>query len=75
MDKAVGLEYLGKKLKIKSSEMVTFGDSGNDVGMLKFAGTSFATATALPDAKKAANQIIGSSEESSVQKKILELLS
>ena len=55
--------------------MVTFGDSGNDVGMLKFAGTSFATATALPDAKKVANQIIGSGEESSVQKKILELLS
>lgn len=75
MNKAVGLEYLGKKLKIKSSEMVTFGDSGNDVGMLKFAGSSFATATALPEAKKAANQIIGSSEESSVQKKILELLS
>lgn len=42
--------------------------------MLKYVGTSFATATALPEAKKAANQIIGSSEDSSVQKKILELL-
>ena len=72
---STAIDMQTKKLKIKSSEMVTFGDSGNDVGMLKFAGTSFATATALPDAKKAANQIIGSSEESSVQKKILELLS
>lgn len=75
MNKAVGLEYLGKKLGIKSSEMIAFGDSGNDEAMLKYVGTSFATATALPEAKKAANQIIGSSEDSSVQKKILELLS
>ena len=75
MNKAVGLEYLGKKLGIKSSEMIAFGDSGNDEAMFKYVGTSFATATALPEAKKAANQIIGSSEDSSVQKKILELLS
>ncbi len=52
MNKAVGLEYLGKKLGIKSSEMIAFGDSGNDEAMLKYVGTSFATATALPEAKK-----------------------
>lgn len=74
MNKAVGLQHLGQKLGIKPSEMVTFGDSGNDVGMLKYAGQSFAMSTALPEAKKAAREIIGSSEESSVQKKIIALL-
>lgn len=74
MNKAVGLEYLSKKLGIKSTEMVAFGDSGNDVGMLKYAGRSFATGTALVEAKKAADQIIGSSDESAVQKEILKLL-
>jgi sugar-phosphatase len=54
--------------------MVAFGDSGNDVGMLKYAGRSYATATALKEAKMAADQIIGLSNESTVQKEILRLL-
>lgn len=66
--------YLSQKLGIKANEMVAFGDSGNDVGMLKYAGRSFATATALPEAKQAADQIIGSSNESAVQKEIARLL-
>ena len=74
MNKAVGLEYLGKKLGIKPNEMVAFGDSGNDVGVLNYAGRSYATATALKEAKMAADQIIGSSNESAVQKEILRLL-
>lgn len=74
MNKAVGLKYLGKKLGISAKEMVTFGDSGNDVGMLQYAGKSFVTQFALPEAKKAADQIIGSSNNSAVQKEILKLL-
>lgn len=74
MSKAVGLKYLSQKLGIKSKEMIAFGDSGNDVEMLKYVGYSYVTSTALPVAKRAANEIIGSSEDSSVQKKILALL-
>lgn len=74
MNKAVGLQYLGKKLSISAKEMVTFGDSGNDVGMLEYAGKSFVTRYALPEAKRAADQIIGSSNDSAVQKEILKLL-
>ncbi|RMC50283.1 HAD family phosphatase [Lactobacillus sp. ESL0263] len=74
MNKAVGLEYLSKKFHISSREMVAFGDSGNDVGMLKYVGRSFVTATALPVAKSAADQVIGSSNESAVQKEIWHLL-
>lgn len=74
MNKAVGLQYLGKKLGISPREMVTFGDSGNDVGMLRYAGLSFATATAMKEAKQAASQVIGSCDNSAVQKKIWHLL-
>lgn len=74
MNKAVGLEYLGQKLGIKPNEMVAFGDSGNDVGMLKYVGYSYVTSTAMAEAKKAADQIIGSSNDSAVQKQILNLL-
>lgn len=74
MNKAVGLKYLSQKLGIKPNEMVAFGDSGNDVGMLKYAGRSFATGTALKEAKMAADQIIGSCNDSAVQKEILKLL-
>lgn len=74
MNKAVGLKYLGTKLGISSKEMIAFGDSGNDVAMLKYAGHSYATAQALPSAKRAADEIIGSSNESAVQLKLLRLL-
>ncbi|KRL63352.1 Cof-type HAD-IIB family hydrolase [Lactobacillus psittaci] len=75
MSKAVGLAKLGKKLGISAREMVAFGDSGNDVEMLKYVGKSFVTATGQSVAKQVADEIIGSSDESSVQKKIIDLLS
>lgn len=74
MNKAVGLKYLGQHLGISPNEMVAFGDSGNDEGMLEYARHSFATRYALPEAKEAADQVIGSSNDSAVQKEILNLL-
>lgn len=74
MNKAVGLKYLSEKFQINPREMVAFGDSGNDVGMLKYVGRSYATATALPVAKNAADRVIGSSNASAVQKEIWRLL-
>ena len=72
--KALGLEFLSRELNIAPSEMVAFGDSGNDIAMLEYVGDSFVTSTALPSAKEAANHVIGSSQESSVQKEIIKLL-
>ncbi|MDF7638937.1 HAD family hydrolase [Lactobacillus sp. ESL0791] len=74
MNKAVGLQYLSKKLRINPREMIAFGDSGNDVGMLKYAGIGYATGTAMPSAKVAADRIIGSSNDGAVQKEIWRLL-
>ena len=75
MNKAVGLKLLGEKLGIAPKEMVAFGDSGNDVAMLEYVGKSFATSTAQVVAKEAADELIGSSDDSSVQRKIIALLS
>lgn len=74
MNKARGLQNLGKKLGISAKDMIAFGDSGNDEGMLKYVGHSYATATALPSAKKAADEIIGSSDQGAVQFKLLRIL-
>lgn len=74
MNKASGLRYLSRQLGIKPAEMVAFGDSGNDVGMLKYVKKSFVTSNAMKEAKEAAGQVIGSSNESAVQKKIWQLL-
>lgn len=74
MSKAYGLEFLGKKFGIKPNEMLSFGDGGNDMAMLKYTGMSFAPNTAIPEVQEAAKGVIGSSEESSVQNKIIELI-
>ncbi|RMC46419.1 Cof-type HAD-IIB family hydrolase [Lactobacillus sp. ESL0230] len=74
MNKAIGLDYLSQKFRINPREMIAFGDSGNDVGMFKYVGQSFATATALPIAKNTASRVIGSSNDSAVQKEIWQIL-
>ena len=53
VSKASGLLYLGKKLGIAPEEMMVFGDSGNDLDMIKMAGIGVAMANAEPDAHEA----------------------
>jgi Cof subfamily protein (haloacid dehalogenase superfamily) len=52
--KANGLRILQQHWGIADSEVVAFGDSGNDVEMLRQAGFSFAMANAKPHIKAAA---------------------
>ena len=74
MNKAVGLEYLGKKLKIKSSEMVTFGDSGNDIPMLDFAKYSYAMENGMAIAKEHAKYLAPSNNDNGVLRVLNEYL-
>jgi sugar-phosphatase len=74
MNKVRGLEYFNEQFGIDPAEMVAFGDSGNDVKMLQYAGIGYATGTAMDEAKEAADEVLGSSSESAVQKQILALL-
>ncbi|MDO4912262.1 MAG: HAD family hydrolase [Lactobacillus sp.] len=74
LSKADGLKFLSKKLGISPKEMIAFGDSGNDVEMLRYVGRAYVTAQALPEAKRVANKIIGSNNDSAVQKELYEIL-
>src|SRR5690606_14851163 len=52
--KANGLRILQERWGIENSEVVAFGDSGNDVEMLRQSGFSFAMANARPHIKAVA---------------------
>lgn len=72
--KAFGLAKLGDKWGINPAEIAAFGDSGNDIEMLKYAGESFAVDNAQEKVKQASNEIIGSNNQESVLDKIELLL-
>ncbi|MFD2306696.1 Cof-type HAD-IIB family hydrolase [Enterococcus termitis] len=72
--KAYGLMQLQELWGIKNHEIAAFGDSGNDIEMLKHAGHSFAMSNAQPEVKVAAKEIILSNDENGVLVKIEELL-
>jgi len=66
VSKASGLLYLGKKLGIAPEEMMVFGDSGNDLDMIKMAGIGVAMANAEPEVLKAADFVTKSNNENGV---------
>lgn len=65
-NKGHALSVLCKIIGINESEVMAFGDSGNDCEMLKTAGYSFATANAWDYAKKAAKHVTLSNEDDGV---------
>ena len=50
------------------SEIVVFGDSGNDIKMFQLADRAIAVANATDELKRYATQVIGSNNEDSVVK-------
>ena len=72
--KANGLRMLQEIWGIEDSEVVTFGDGGNDVEMLKQARFGFAMANAMPAAKQAASYSTVSNNEEGVLKIIDKIL-
>ena len=73
MDKGVGLADLCEKMGLTLADAVAAGDSANDVGMLKAAGLGCCMANGTPDAKAAADRIIGDVREDGVVALIEEL--
>lgn len=57
VDKGNGLQILEDYLKIDKQETMAFGDNGNDVGMMRAAGYSYAVDTAVDEVKQAAGGI------------------
>lgn len=64
--KGTSLAFLAKELGLTADEVMTFGDAGNDVEMLQWAGWSFAMANGAPAAKAAARYLAPPNEEGGV---------
>ena len=73
MDKGVGLADLCEKMGLTLADAVAAGDSANDVAMLKAAGLGCCMANGTPDAKAAADRIIGDVREDGLADLIDEL--
>ena len=58
--------WLAERLDIKADEIVSFGDSENDITMLQLAGRGVAMANALDDVKKATDIITLSNDDDGV---------
>ena len=73
MDKGVGLADLCEKVGLTLADAVAAGDSANDVGMLKAAGLGCCMSNGTPDAKAAADRVIGDVREDGLAALIEEL--
>ena len=73
MDKGVGLSDLCEKMGLTLADAVAAGDSANDVGMLKAAGLGCCMSNGTPDAKAAADRVIGDVREDGLAALIEEL--
>lgn len=71
-NKAHGLKILCDRYGIDPKDILAFGDGGNDIEMLRFAGTSFAMANAPQKVKDAADFIAPANTEDGVNR-ILQL--
>ena len=65
-DKGKALALVASKLGVTAAQTVAFGDSWNDIPMLKWAGKSCAVANAKPEVRGIAGEIIGSNTEDGV---------
>ena len=73
MDKGVGLADLCEKIGLTLADAVAAGDSAHDVGMLKAAGLGCCMSNGTPDAKAAADRVIGDVREDGLAALIEEL--
>lgn len=66
VDKAVGLKHLLSHLGMDYSNLMTFGDADNDLGMIKAAADGVVMANGLPQVKAAADHLTSSNDEDGV---------
>lgn len=71
--KASGLDKLAERWGIDPAECATFGDGGNDIEMLRWAGHGYAMANATDEVKEAADYICPSNNEQGVLSTLEEL--
>lgn len=65
-NKGAALKQLCESLQIPREEVMAFGDNGNDLEMLEYAGLSFAPANGTDEAKAAATAVTAANDEDGV---------
>ena len=66
LHKASGIARLVEKFGITPAECAAFGDSGNDIEMLRYCGESYAMGNAAPNVKDVAKHICLTNDEDGV---------
>ena len=74
MNKYIGLKLLLDKLNIDISDVISFGDSGNDIEMIEKTGLGIAMGNAIPEVKAAADEVIGDNDSDAIEKRLIELM-
>lgn len=73
INKAHGIKELISKLDIDSSEVIAFGDSENDIEMLKYVGMGVAMGNADDSVKEIADEVTGTNDEDGIYCKLVEI--
>ena len=74
VSKANAIGVLAARWGLRPEQIAAFGNTENDISMLRYAGHSFAVANAEPVAKEAADKTIGSNNEDGVAHAIATIL-
>ncbi len=67
-DKSTALKFIGEKFKISKNEIMSAGDSPNDIGMFKASGFSIAMGNAYDEVKKIANFVTDTNDNDGLAK-------
>ncbi|NDV79044.1 Cof-type HAD-IIB family hydrolase [Dysgonomonas sp. 511] len=71
VDKGVGIDKMGEYFGFTASEVIAFGDGGNDIEMLRHAGIGVAMGNARDIVKKEADYITDTVDNDGIQKALL----
>ena len=71
-DKGAGLTWLCDYLGVSPKDTIAFGDSSNDITMLRAAGDGVAMANAFPECLAAADHVTASCQDSGVARYLME---
>ena len=70
-DKGAGLSWLCDYLGVSTTDTIAFGDSSNDIAMLRAAGDGVAMANAFPECLAAADHVTASCQDSGVARYLM----
>lgn len=73
VDKGTGLARLAQHLNLRREQVMAVGDSGNDLGMLRYAGVRAVMANGPADLRELADIIADTNERDGVAKLLNEL--